>query len=118
MSEYPASLIVGGLDRGIDWGAYEESFQTHTPRAVIGIPDNGPRIISKLRAAGIRPEAGFHECANLETAVRLAVEITQPGGLVLLSPGAPSFPQFRDYRERGQRFAALCGFSFDGAEDF
>lgn len=117
-ADHPASVILGGLDRGLDWSAYGEEFRARPPRAVIGIPDNGPRIIRNLRVAGVRPEAGFHECADLEAAVRLAIRITQPGGLVLLSPGAPSFPQFRDYRERGERFAALCGFSFDRAENF
>jgi UDP-N-acetylmuramoylalanine-D-glutamate ligase len=30
--------------------------------------------------------------------------------VVLLSPGAPSFGEFRDYAERGRRFAELSGF--------
>jgi UDP-N-acetylmuramoylalanine-D-glutamate ligase len=29
----------------------------------------------------------------------------RPGGVVLLSPGAPGFGQFRGYRDRGEAFA-------------
>jgi len=31
-------------------------------------------------------------------------------GVILLSPGAPSFGAYRDYTERGRHFAALGGF--------
>ena len=31
-------------------------------------------------------------------------------GVILLSPGAPSFDQFHDYAERGRAFAELGGF--------
>ena len=34
-------------------------------------------------------------------------------GVVLLSPGAPSFGAYRDYTERGRHFAELAGFDPD-----
>ena len=34
-------------------------------------------------------------------------------GVVLLSPGAPSFGAYRDYTERGRHFATLAGFDPD-----
>ena len=112
------TLIVGGLDRGIDWTPYMGAFMARTPLAVIGLPDNGPRILAALRAAGIEPGGGLHESPDLAAAVELARRITPRGALVLLSPGAPSFPHFRDFRDRGCRFAALCGFELDDRDPF
>ncbi|HEX7130167.1 MAG TPA: UDP-N-acetylmuramoyl-L-alanine--D-glutamate ligase, partial [Rhodanobacteraceae bacterium] len=49
-------------------------------------------------------------CEDLPQAVTRARESSARGGVVLLSPGAPSFDQFRDYAQRGRAFAALAGF--------
>jgi UDP-N-acetylmuramoylalanine--D-glutamate ligase len=105
------TLIVGGLDRGLDWTPYMSSVRELLPCAVIGIPDNGPRIVRQMKDLDLVPREGLHETANLPDAVELAKRLTPRGGIVLLSPGAPSFPQFRDYRDRGKKFAQLCGFS-------
>jgi UDP-N-acetylmuramoylalanine--D-glutamate ligase len=106
-------LIVGGFDRGLDWTPHLPVFARRIPLAVIGVPDNGPRILEALRDAGIRPAGGLHAQPHLAAAVALARQLAPDGALVLLSPGAPSFPQFRDYRDRGRQFAALCGFDLD-----
>jgi len=45
-------------------------------------------------------------CASLEEAVTRAAAIAQPGEAVLLSPACASFDMFRDYRHRGEVFAA------------
>ena len=113
MAGRPVTLIVGGLDRGLDWTPYMRVFESGMPQAIIAIPDNGPKIIETLRNAGLKAAYGFHEAPGLGKAVELAEEITEVGGVVLLSPGAPSFPRFRDYRERGRNFARICGFELD-----
>jgi UDP-N-acetylmuramoylalanine--D-glutamate ligase len=111
-------LIVGGLVRGLDWTPYMPAFAERTPLAIIGVPDNGPRIIATLRAAGIDPSGRLHEAKGLGDAVELALRLAPSGAVVLLSPGAPSFPQFRDFRDRGCQFAALCGFEADDRDPF
>ena len=112
------TLIVGGLDRGVDWAPYMRRIGDHCPLAVIGLPDNGPKILQSLERARVLPEFGLHRAAALEQALAVARSLTPAGGVVLLSPGAPSFPRYRDYRERGRHFAELCGFEPDMDEGF
>ena len=45
-------------------------------------------------------------CTTLEAAVQRAAELAQPGEAVLLSPACASFDMFRDYKHRGEVFAA------------
>jgi UDP-N-acetylmuramoylalanine--D-glutamate ligase len=110
LSHRPVTLIIGGLDRGLDWTPYMKAFESGMPRAIIAMPDNGPQIIKALRNAGLVAEQGFYEVAGLAEAVERAEKVTEAGGVVLLSPGAPSFGQFEDYRDRGRQFARFCGF--------
>jgi UDP-N-acetylmuramoylalanine--D-glutamate ligase len=52
------------------------------------------------------------DCESLASAVRLGYSWAEPDGVVLLSPAAPSFGQFADYRQRADAFAdamATCG---------
>ncbi|HEX8418043.1 MAG TPA: UDP-N-acetylmuramoyl-L-alanine--D-glutamate ligase, partial [Methylobacterium sp.] len=55
------------------------------------------------------PHMPVHECNTLENAVNRAAADSLPGDVVLLSPACASFDQFRDFEERGERFAALVG---------
>jgi UDP-N-acetylmuramoylalanine--D-glutamate ligase len=45
-------------------------------------------------------------CRTLESAVSRAAELAKPGEAVLLSPACASFDMFRDYKQRGEVFAA------------
>lgn len=103
-------LLIGGLDRGLDWSTYLPDFLTHTPKAVIAMPDNGPAVIKKLKQLGLGCSSGLHVVESLDQAVESARRLTEPGDIVLLSPGAPSFPRFIDFHHRGNEFARLAGF--------
>ena len=45
---------------------------------------------------------------DMREATQLAQRHVVPGGVVLLSPAAPSFNQYANFEERGDDFAALA----------
>ena len=108
IGDRPATLILGGFDRGLDWQGFTHELAAHPPRAVIVQGANASRILEALSRAAVH--AHIERADDLDDAVRRACELTPPGGVVLLSPGAPSFDRFKDYAARGRAFAALAGF--------
>lgn len=97
-------LIVGGLERGADWRMVADFCRKNNLGGLVGLPDNGPAICGLLAAAGGVETGRVSIAANMAEAVTAARELTRPGGVVLLSPGAPSFPRFRDFEQRGEAF--------------
>jgi UDP-N-acetylmuramoylalanine--D-glutamate ligase len=101
------ALIAGGHDRGIDYAPLAAGIaarQAKAPTLVLTLPDNGPRIHAAIDAAD-GAEIAVRDCADLNEAVREGFRWARPDGIVLLSPAAPSFGQFRDYRDRAEAFA-------------
>jgi UDP-N-acetylmuramoylalanine--D-glutamate ligase len=111
-----ATLIVGGMDRGVDWSPHIKAIARMRPAGIIGMPDNGQSLLTMFSESGLVPEETLYNAANLEEAVQQAQRITAAHGLVLLSPGAPSFPYFRNFQERGRAFAQYCGFDLPDSE--
>ena len=98
----PLTVILGGEDRGVDYGPLraflEEKKVTGT---LIGIPDSGRHILDTL--AGL-PGLTTIVAEDLVEAVRLSREHTPPGGVVLLSPAAPSYGRFDNWQHRSRVF--------------
>jgi UDP-N-acetylmuramoylalanine--D-glutamate ligase len=94
-----AVLILGGEGKGQDFSLLRESVAQFA-RCVLLIGRDAPLIGEAL--AGLPVE----KCSTLEDAVRRAAELSHPGDAVLLSPACASFDMFRDYRHRGEAFAA------------
>jgi UDP-N-acetylmuramoyl-L-alanine---L-glutamate ligase len=101
------ALIVGGHDRGIDYAPLADGVVAReAPTLVLTLPDSGPRIRAAIDSAAGSAGAGVTDCPDLDAAVAAGFGWARPDGIVLLSPAAPSFGQFRDYRDRGDAFAA------------
>ncbi len=95
----PVVLILGGEGKGQDFSPLAEPAR-ELATGVLLIGRDAPLIEKAL--ACVRVE----RCASLEAAVGRAAAIAQPGEAVLLSPACASFDMFRDYKHRGEAFAA------------
>jgi UDP-N-acetylmuramoylalanine--D-glutamate ligase len=106
------ALLVGGHDRGLDYSALGHALARRQPRTlVITMPDNGPRIGGAIRDV-VGDGVTVVDAASLEEAVATACGWARDGGVVLLSPAAPSFGRFADYNDRARAFAeaaSKCG---------
>ncbi len=102
------ALLVGGFDRGVDYGPLAEAVAAFVGELlVVTMPDNGDRIADALEGAGVAAEV--RPAPDLDAAVAAAFVWARPGGVVLLSPAAPSFGRFRDYRDRSEAFRRAMG---------
>ncbi|WDS37381.1 UDP-N-acetylmuramoyl-L-alanine--D-glutamate ligase [Pseudoxanthomonas sp.] len=104
------ALLVGGHDRGLDWHDFADAMGEHAPLGIVTMGGNGPRIHALLE--GVMGAGQFQLAAapDLAGAMHIAQQMLGGQGVVLMSPGAPSFGMYRDYVERGKDFARIAGF--------
>jgi UDP-N-acetylmuramoyl-L-alanine---L-glutamate ligase len=99
------ALIAGGHDRGIDYRPLAAGLAARdAPTLVLAVPDSGPRIQAAIEAES-PGKVEVTACDDLAAAVGRGYRWALPDGVVLLSPAAPSFGRYRDYRDRGEAFA-------------
>jgi UDP-N-acetylmuramoylalanine--D-glutamate ligase len=104
--ERRVALLVGGQSRGIDYAPLASGLRSRVaPLLVVTMPDNGPDIRAAIESVGAGPMVRAVQANSLEDAVGQGFRWAGSGGVVLLSPAAPSFGRFADYRARGEAFA-------------
>jgi UDP-N-acetylmuramoylalanine--D-glutamate ligase len=95
----PIILIAGGKDKGGDYAPIAGLVQERVSHLIL-IGEAREKIRTQL---GHLSDARLAD--SLEEAVTLARTLAVPGTVVLFSPACSSFDMFKNYEERGNRFA-------------
>ncbi|MBP7402064.1 MAG: UDP-N-acetylmuramoyl-L-alanine--D-glutamate ligase [Clostridia bacterium] len=96
------TVIVGGLDRGLDLKEFTDTLAASAVRTVICMPDTGAAVRDRLAAVGAPQLRVWAD--DMDTAVRLCFEHTPSGGVCLLSPTASSYNRYKSFEEKGDEF--------------
>lgn len=95
----PVVLILGGVDKGNDYGLITELVREKV-RAIVCMGRDNAKIHKAFD--GIVPHVVDADSAS--SAVRQAFGLAEKGDIVLLSPACASFDLFRNYEDRGHQF--------------
>lgn len=101
----PVALILGGADRGLDLTPLAGYLRSrHAPVHLLLIGEAGARF-GREHASGLgHPVLEFGRMAD---AVAWGLSPANPASVVLLSPGAPSFDEYKDYADRARHMCEL-----------
>ena len=100
------ALIAGGFDRGVDYAPLAEAIVARRVSTVlITTGEAGRRIGAEV--SRLSPQLPQLAVSSMRDAVAVARQSLSNGGVILLSPGAPSFDQYRNWEERSEDFTAI-----------
>jgi UDP-N-acetylmuramoylalanine--D-glutamate ligase len=97
----PTILILGGADKGNDYGLLEDLIKEKVKAIVCMGKDN-----KKIIAAFKNKVPAIIETDNAQDCVKACFRVATKGDAVLLSPACASFDLFKNYEDRGKQFKA------------
>ena len=109
--------IVGGLLKGVDVNHLVQSESGRLRAAVVIGVDRREVLAAFARHAPALPVFEVDTVDTdqvMPTAVRLSAAVARSGDTVLLAPAAASMDQFKNYADRGARFAAAVNEMLGG----
>jgi UDP-N-acetylmuramoylalanine--D-glutamate ligase len=111
LAAYPSVVwVAGGLLKGADVDPLVAEHAHRLRGAVLLGRDRAQIAAALARHAPDVPvvEVEATENTGMDSAVLAAAAMARPGDVVLLAPAAASWDMFRDYADRGDRFAAAA----------
>lgn len=97
------TLIIGGMDRGINYDEFIEFLNNSNIENLICLPSTGHKIAEKI----INENMKVYKVETMEEAVNTAKRVTKKGTNCLLSPAASSYGYFKNFKERGEKYKRL-----------
>ena len=94
-------LIAGGADKGLNMNKLLLEIPKHAKRVILLAGTGTARVLEFLPGASV--------FSDLESAVKEAFKIAEPGDSILLSPAFASFGMFKNEYDRGDQFNAIVG---------
>ena len=100
----PIVLLLGGRDKDLPWEELASLVHERVDHVVI-FGEAAAKIQTAIgqQVAGTRPFS-ITRVEKCQEAVTAASKVTQPGSVVLFSPGGTSYDEFKDFEQRGERF--------------
>lgn len=102
--EQPKVMILGGSSKGADFEELASVAADANVRAVIAIGDEGAKIEAAMRARNI-VVFNIGKGVTMQEIINIARAQAQEGDLIILSPACASFDMFKNYADRGDKFA-------------
>ena len=93
------TLIVGGLDRGIDFKKLGKRIDKSKISNLVVFPDSGEKILKSVKR-----KINHYSTSSMEKAVKFCFKNTQKDKICLLSNASPSYNLFKNFKERGDLF--------------
>ncbi|HEX9956007.1 MAG TPA: UDP-N-acetylmuramoyl-L-alanine--D-glutamate ligase [Fibrella sp.] len=95
----PTIWIAGGQDKGNDYSQLDAVVHEHV-KALICLGKDNKKLVDYFgdKLALIR------ETQDVREAVKMALDLGQPGDIAILSPACASFDLFKNYEDRGNQF--------------
>jgi len=101
------TLILGGYDRGIEYGLLLDFFKENPMTNIAFTGPAGERILNEWKASETPLPENYILENDFRKIIQFAIEKTEKGKIVLLSPAAASYDQFKNFEERGRVFCQL-----------
>ena len=97
------TVIIGGLDRGIDYQEFIDFLKESCLKNIICMPTTGIKIGKALEESN----KNIYYANTLEEAYKISIDVTEKGKACILSPAAASYEFFKNFEEKGKAFEEI-----------